>query len=376
MSALDWITVKGFKSIRSIERLEIRPINVLIGANGSGKSNFIGVFSFLNAICAGDLENYVSQNGNANRILHFGSRITPQLVIHISFQNERNQYEIVLNADDFDGLYPSDERVYFWDKAKHAQPYEKSLNRQGGEVGISSSQSKSGIPWHVRRALDSWRLYHFHDTSSKSPMKQTMQLDDNRYLRPDGSNLAPFLYFLREKHGKSYDMIRRTVKLVAPFFDDFNLEPRALHEDQIRLEWRHHGTDSYFDATSLSDGSLRFIALATLLLQPKKLRPSVVLLDEPELGLHPSAITILASLIKHASVETQIVLATQSSLFLDQFNPEDVLVAARMEGATQFTRLEEEKLKNWLADYSLGELWEKNEFGGRPAPEFKDRGTE
>ena len=203
-------------------------------------------------------------------------------------------------------------------------------------------------------------------------MKTAMDLNDNRYLRPDGSNLASFLYYLREIHGRSYAMIRRTVRLVAPFFDDFMLEPLALNEDQIRLEWRHHGSDSYFSAASLSDGSLRFIALATLLLQPKELRPSVILLDEPELGLHPSAITILASIIKQASVETQIVLATQSSLFLDHFEPLDVLVTNRVDGATQFTRLEEEKLKNLLEDYSLGQLWEKNEFGGRPVPEATD----
>ena len=150
------------------------------------------------------------------------------------------------------------------------------------------------------------------------------------------------------------------------------MEPLALNEDRILLEWRHRRSDDYFDAASLSDGSLRFIALATLLLQPKELRPSVIIVDEPELGLHPYAMTILASLIKQASVKTQIVIATQSSLLLDHFNPEDVLVVDRVEGTTQFTRLDGERLKNWLKDYSLGELWEKNELGGRPAPEVTD----
>ena len=372
MSTLDWITIEGFKSIRSIERLEIRPINVLIGPNGAGKSNFIGVFSFLNALSAGDLQNYVSRNGRANRILHFGSRTTQYLTLHISFESERNQYDITLEADDFDGLYPSVENAYFWDKTKYNHPFKQPLNGRDGEAGICNPRSESGVIRRVQKDLVSWRLYHFHDTSSKSPMKQTMHLHDNRRLRPDGSNLASFLYFLREKHVRSYDMIRRTVKLVAPFFSDFVLEPLALNEDQIRLEWRHNGNDSYFDAASLSDGTLRFIALATLLLQPRELRPSVILLDEPELGLHPYAMTILASLVKQASVKTQIVLATQSSLLLDHFNPEDVLVVDRVEGTTQFTRLEGEKLKIWLEDYSLGELWEKNELGGRPAPEVTD----
>ena len=141
-------------------------------------------------------------------------------------------------------------------------------------------------------------------------------------------------------------MIRRTVQLVAPFFDDFFLEPLALNEDTIRLEWRHRGSDGYFDAASLSDGTLRFIALATLLLQARELHPSVILLDEPELGLHPSAITILASLIKQTSTETQIVVATQSPLLYRSFRcPKMCSLPNVWKGATQFARLEGEKLK-------------------------------
>ena len=156
---------------------------------------------------------------------------------------------------------------------------------------------------------------------------------------------------------------------VAPFFDDFQLEPQKLNPNKIRLEWRHKGSEAYFDASALSDGTLRFIALATLFLQPETYRPSVILVDEPELGLHPYAITLLASLIKQASLTTQVIISTQSPLLLDHFQPEDVLVADRVEGGTQFTRLDSAKLDTWLQDYSLGQLWEKNELGGRPGVE-------
>ena len=200
-------------------------------------------------------------------------------------------------------------------------------------------------------------------------MEKTADLHDNRRLRADGSNLAPFLFLLRKRHGNAYTRIRQTVMLAAPFFDDFVLDPLALNEEKILLEWRHRGSDTYFNASSLSDGSLRFIALATLLLQPESLRPTVILLDEPELGLHPYAITLLASLLKQAAVTSQIIVATQSSLLLDHFEPEDVLVADRVNGATTLRRLDGEKLTVWLEDYSLGQLWEKNEFGGRPTPE-------
>lgn len=380
MPAIEHITVQGFKSIKHLEKLCLRPINVLIGANGSGKSNFIGVFALFQALREGKLQDYVIRAGGADRMLHFGAKMTDKLNLHIAFEDEINQYEISLVPTDADGLYPSvnEELVYFWNKERYYLPREDSLSGRNGEAGISSADDV-GVPGHVRSHLVGWRIYHFHDTSTRSPIKRTGDLHDNRFLRPDGANLAAFLYRLRQRRTRNirgrrrirpeYRMIRDTVRLAAPFFDDFLLEPLALNEDKIRLEWRHRASDAYFDAASLSDGTLRFIALATLLLQPKRLRPSVILLDEPELGLHPYAIALLASMIKQASVETQIILATQSPILLDYFDPEDVLVADRVDGATQFNRLKSDQLAEWLEDYSLGQLWEKNELGGRPAYE-------
>ena len=342
MPALDNITIKGFKSIGSIENLKLGPINVLIGPNGSGKSNFIEVFSFLREITSDRLKDYVNRAGGADKILHFGSRTTEELIIDISFDDIANRYTIRLRATDTDMLYLSSESDRFW-----------------------NAHSDSDILNHP----DRWRVYHFHDTSSTSPMRKTADVNDNRYLRSDASNLSAFLYYLHETQAASYNLIRRTVQQVAPFFDDFLLQPLALNNDKIRLEWRHKKSEAYFDASSLSDGSLRFIALATLFLQPEPLRPSIILLDEPELGLHPYAIAMLASLVKQASVKTQVILSTQSSLLIDHFQPEDVLVAERVDGQTQFTRLNAIRLKTWLEDYSLGQLWEKNEIGGRPVVE-------
>ena len=368
MCVLDWITIEGFKSIKSTERLELGPINILIGSNGSGKSNFIEIFSFLNSICRGRLRSYVERAGGADRVLHFGSRTTSHIKIHVSFQNESRQYRVVLAADETDGLFPFEEMVYSQDRWHSSGFTEKFLNSRNGEAEIVTSKSED--IGDVGQCLASWRHYHFHDTSSVSPIKKTVDVDDNRYLRPDGSNLAAFLYLLREKHKGSYSMIRRTLRLVAPFFDDFHLRPQALNEDKIRLEWRHTGSDAYFDVSALSDGSLRFIALTTLFLQPKQYLPSVVFVDEPELGLHPYATGMLASLVKQASIGTQIVFATQSPMLLDYFQPEDVLVADRVKGATEFTRPDGQRLQKWLEDYSLGQLWEKNEIGGRPVAEL------
>jgi predicted ATPase len=365
-TSLDYITVTGFKSIVAIEKLPLRSINILIGANGSGKSNFISVFSFLHSIRDGRLRDYVTAAGGAEKLLHFGSKNTKEMSFHLSFKDGINQYGLKLSPAADDGLFPAGETTYFWEKS-HPSPYGLNLapREQRREAGISNPKSEGVAAWVCER-LGGWRLYHLHDTSWSSPMRKTARVDDNEFLRPDGSNLAAFLFYLREAHPDSYSLVQRAVQRVAPFFEDFQLKPLRLKADDIKLEWRHKGSDQYFDASSLSDGTLRFIVLATLFLQPEKYRPSVILVDEPELGLHPYAIGMLASLIRQASVQTQVIISTQSSLLLDHFDPEDVLVANRVEGGTQISRLDPSQLAAWREDYSLGQLWEKNEFGGRP----------
>lgn len=365
MPELEKITIRGFRSIREISDLQLSPINILIGANGSGKSNFISIFSFLQNVKEGRLQDFVGKAGGADRILHFGAKYTDEIEIHLQFREQVNQYKLVLEQTSDGTLYPSEEEVYFWKKSEYAKPYERTLAPFGGEAGISRNDLGL-IGQYVREHLDRWRVYHFHDTSSSSPMKRQAKVEDNRYLRADGSNLAAFLYMLSKKYPSSYRMICASIRSVFPVFVDFVLNPSTLNESFIGLEWKHRNTDEYFDVSSLSDGTLRFIALATLFLQPPELRPSVVLVDEPELGLHPFAVGILASLVKQASVETQVILSTQSPFLLDHFSPEDVVVADLIDGATKLTRPEKEHLVEWLDEYSLGQLWEKNQLGGRP----------
>jgi predicted ATPase len=344
-NALDYITIQGFKSIASIEKLPLRPINILIGPNGSGKSNFIAVFKLFREIREGRLNDYVSIAGGAEKVLHFGSKTTKEIAFDLGFAP--GQHALRLRPTAEDGLYA----------------YQEVATGNAGRALTSKDERKDLLDRRL-----GWRIYHFEDTSFSSPMRKTAKLHDNRFLREDGANLPAFLYLLRENHESSYDVIVRTTQRVAPFFDDFRLDPLRLNPDDIRLEWRHKASDQYFDASSLSDGTLRFIALATLFLQPEQYRPSVILVDEPELGLHPYALEVLAALIRQVSVTNQVIVSTQSSLLLDHFQPEDVLVADRVNGGTQLTRLDRERLKKWLEDYSLGQLWEKNEIGGRPVP--------
>lgn len=353
-NAISAITIRGFRSIAAIENLKLGPINVVIGANGSGKSNFVGVFFFLAETFEKSdwFSERVSVAGGADRILHFGSKRTAEIEIVLTGSQRLPLFEVRL-------VPTADDRLLV---ATHNIQIENFTE-------LRDRTAPSGV-WIGRQLVQRWRVFHLNDTSISSPLRRTSRVDDNRFLRPDASNLAAFLYLLRQKHPDSYALIRRTVQTVAPFFDDFQLEPLALNPEDIKLEWRHKGSDLYFNAADLSDGTLRFIALATLLLQPVELRPSLILIDEPELGLHPAAIEILAALIRRASVDTQVIVATQSPRLVDYFKPEDVLIADRVNGGTQLTRLKTEELREWLDDYSLGQLWEKNEFGGRPSLEL------
>lgn len=352
---LDWITVEGFRSVARMERLPLRPINVLVGANVSGKSNLIQIFALLRTRHIGKLDEHVERSGGANRNLHFGSKITAALRIGIKFSNGQT-YDLKLKPTEDDRLGRDEEAVgpLSLEVAGFVTKHEGEINRLF-EI--------------MKKKLGRWRIYHFHDTGRGAPLLRTAQLNDNRFLREDGGNLAAFLYYLKQKEWASYERIKKTFQLVAPFFEDFILEPQALNDQMIRLEWQHRMSDAHFDISALSDGSVRFLALATLLLQPAKLRPSVILLDEPELGLHPHAVDVLCSLIRSVAVETQVVLATQSPCMVDHFEPEDVIVVDRANGRSEFGRLSAGALKDWLEDYSLGDLWLKNELGGRPAYE-------
>ena len=365
MSKLDYISVKGFKSLAAVEELKLHRVNVLVGANGSGKSNFVEAFAFLRALRQGNLVRYVAESGGANQLLHFGAARTNDMELKVSFDEEVNQYEITLAATANDGLRPIAESAYFWNRASYDRPYETTLPF-GPEAGIAADSSDLSVATHVRKHLDSWVRYQFDDTSRRSPIRMTAKVNDNRFLRADGSNLASFLFRLGETHRESLSMIERTIRLVAPFFDGFALKPDAVNEDTIRLQWRHPGSDGYFDAAALSDGTLRFMALSALLLQPGELRPSVILLDEPEIGLHPYAIHLLGALLRSASKRMQVIVATQSVPLLNEFSIEDLIIVELEEGVSSFNRLSQSDFDLWLEDYTIGELWEKNVLGGRP----------
>ncbi len=363
MSALDKIRIAGFKSIRD-QTLELRPLNVLIGANGAGKSNFIGAFRLLNQIVASNLQLYTGKAGGAESLLHFGRKVTEAIELELTFNP--NSYQCRLDVTDDDSLLFGEERISYRGSG-YDNPYVVPLGAGHKETALFHEAAKSktkSIAEHVLDATRSWQVYHFHDTSSSAKVKLTGNLNENDHLKPDAANLAAFLFRLQETREAEFRNVVETIRLAAPFFGRFRLQPSHLNPLKIRLEWFEKDSDSLFDASALSDGTLRFICLATLLLQPKL--PSTILIDEPELGLHPYAINLLASLLRSAAKRTQVIVSTQSVTLVNQLSPEDIVVVDRSGGESIFRRLGQETIASWLDDYSLGELWEKNVLGGRP----------
>ena len=362
MPQLDRIKIKGFKSIKHAD-IKLSSLNVLIGPNGAGKSNFISFFKMLNEVVNERLQNFVTKSGGSNALLYFGQKQTDSIEAYFEFG--KNTYEFVLEPTNNNQLFFAKEYISYYDKS-YPKPEEDNLGSGHKETSLfrASNNKYSVANQQVLDSLKRWRVYHFHDTSESSRIKGNCDINDNRILRPDGSNLAAFLYLLKQNHFEHYSYILKTVQLIAPFIEDFILEPVKLNLDKIRLEWKHKESDNYFDISQLSDGTIRTICIATLLLQPDL--PSCILIDEPELGLHPYAINILGSLFKSVSKKTQIIASTQSLLLVDQLEPEDLIVVDYQNDQSIFKRPTSLELNDWLEVYSLGELWEKNVLGGRP----------
>ncbi|HAI70419.1 MAG TPA: hypothetical protein DCM38_13410 [Gammaproteobacteria bacterium] len=357
---LQGISVKGYKSIQSLD-LKMRDINILIGANGAGKSNFISLFTFLNQLFQGRLRTYVEQQGFANTFFHFGAKQTPRLGIKLAFENNSYQVVFVHSAND-DALIFEEESCTLMDSS---WPIKGKL----GESGLLSQAdaNHSLAQKNIQKYLKNCRVYHFHDTSASAGFKQANELSASDYLYPDAKNLAPFLYRLRQDYPQTYQEIISSIQTVAPFFHDFYLEPRgAVGEEKILLKWLHRNHDDIFSANQLSDGTARFICLTTLFLQPQEWRSNTLILDEPELGLHPASLEVLAEMIKSVAKENQVICATQSVSFANLFAPEDFIVVDQERGVSTFKRLEQSGLDHWLADYGMGEIWNKNLIGGRP----------
>jgi len=366
--SIDRITLRGFKSIRELNDFPLRNLNILIGANGAGKSNFVDFFRLLRSMADQCLQRFVVERGGADDFFFMGPKCTQRISARLEFG--KHVYEFDLTPTGSSDLmiaqeytrHSDDSTMYAVSRGTRESELLKVCHDR--ESHVAQILDAAGL--NIYESVSTWVVYHFHDTTMLAPMRRIGSVRDNEYLRSDGANLAAFLLTLRDQHQSTYRRIRDAVRLAAPFLDDFKFRPRQFNGDtKLLLEWTQKGSDYPFHVNHLSDGTLRFVALTTALLQPNP--PTTILLDEPELGLHPYALNLLAALLKKAAMKTQVIVSTQSASLLDNFVAEDIIVVERKDGASTLERPSSEKLQEWLQHYSLGELWEKNVFGGNPS---------
>ena len=371
MSKVNVVTIRGYRSIKEAT-LKLRPLNVLIGANGAGKSNLVSFFKMMNELMAGRLQHYVASTGHASSNLYFGPRVTPQLEAELEFETDTRDidtYRMRLSYAAGDSLIFTEECLSFR-RSGLAHGREEQLGPGHRETLIGSTVDGDGPSAATARVfrhlLNNCRAFHFHDTSPTSRVCNYGYVGNNGRLMPDAGNLAAVLYRLESVNPVAYRRIVETVQQIAPFFMGFDLEPTGSGGKDIILNWRHRESDMVFGPHQFSDGTLRAICLVTLLMLPAKELPILVVIDEPELGLHPYALDVLASLCRSASADSQILISTQSSAFVSCFDPQDVVVVERDGQSSTLIRPDENALEAWLDDYSLGEIWEKNIIGGGP----------
>lgn len=371
---IERLHVRGFRSLADVELRPVAGANVLIGANGSGKSNFVHFFNMLGwMLKSRRLAEFVSREGGADDQLHGGNDTTPRLDAEITFRTDtgRSDYRFSLMYADPDQLLFSDEASRY---SRDDLDTEAEWNHLGAghreSLIVRSDQGFHGGPTASRRTahtvthlLRNCTAYQFHSTGFTSNLKKTWDTGDHAYMRTDGGNLAAILYRLEHEDLDRYELICRHIRRVLPRFDCFQIEEQY---GRVALRWRSRLLNRTHGAHLTSDGSLCFFALATLLNLPGEMLPGVMVLDGPELSLHPKAVTLVGDMIRSMAESRQIILATQSPLLLDAFDLDEVFVLEMRDGRTELTSPDPVQLQTWLDEFSVGELWQKNLLGGRP----------
>ena len=353
---LKQIELNGYKSCRFVA-VGFKPVNVMIGGNGAGKSNFLLIFRLLKALFSGQLQQFGLQS-NATTLFYNDVKSTSAIGLRMSGTDAN--YQVLLGVTDDGRLYVQQESLTCGSRTYKAT----ALPESGVRFSVPGDLNDT-MPCHLIK-LKNRQVYHFNDTSRSARIKQEQLFVNCERLQEDGANLAPFLYRLQRFYKTSYTKIVRGMQRMAPYFDDFVLAPTEGSNGTLQLKWRRKGCEDVFGISQLSDGTLRFLCLATLFLHPSELQKDVVIIDEPEWGLHPYALTLFAEMVRSTSVDPQIIISTQSVELLNEFNTDEVLVANRNSEGTQISRFNETELAVWLEDdYLLGDLWKKNLLGGR-----------
>ena len=372
-SMIESIRIRGFRSLADVNLSGLHQATVLIGSNGSGKSNVMRFLDLLHHMLRRQrLGQFVERQGGASDQLFGGSDTTDRIEAEIVLKTKSGRYDYRFLLE-----YAHPDRLSFGGESIRCHNGDSTAAADWQDLGSGHREAnlllaaQSGEFPHVDRkaaqavvkALRQCVVYHFHNTDDRAYIKQNCDVTEYDGLRSSGDNLAAVLYHLEREDQPRYARICRYIRRILPGFDHFDIAER---HGKVSLRWRSDWSDHTFGAHLTSDGSLRTFALVTLLNLPDDMLPDVILLDEPELGLHPAAVTLLGSMMRSLSERKQVIVATQSPLLVNSFDLEQVAVLELNEGRTEVRRYDPDEYRHWLDDYATGELWEKNLLGGRP----------
>ena len=387
--------LESFKSFKSLD-FELKPLNVVIGPNGSGKTNFLDFFRFLSEAMSNHLADAIYNRGGLWRLSFGGSRdpLTfrlgllmrteedpedPDLRIDLSYTCEirpyDNQYEIF--AERFGGSQRSRKHGdKDWDKALLDKMAREGLPKLSADATPLVSYPELALSSR-RAAVDGFADVFVQDTRNIQWVSNSLMGPDavgrrpsytrsDSLLLPDGDNLSSVLHFLSNdpQHRETRERLLDVLRIAYPDFEDLSF--RAPAQGQVILSWKDKRLKDAFDANFLSDGLLRFLSLLVVLLNPRP--PSLILIDEPEVGLHPSLIGLIGELLVDASTRTQLIVATHSPQLLNELQKEHIcVVETDKEGASTITRASEKPdIDAWLKNFTLGETWLQGNLGGKP----------
>ena len=370
---IESLRVKGFRSLADVEIGDMPRAAVLIGANGSGKSNLVRFFEMMSwMIRVRRLNEFVQRYGGADDQLFGGSKTSLRMEAQLAIRTEsgRNDYRFTLEYAQPDRFQFVDEAFRFtrvgsgseapWQELGTSHVEAKIVEAGQSDKFVDFERKAAGVLVHLLRRCSA---YQFHDTSFNSAFMTKCDPTENNHLLSNGGNLAAILLRLEREYSRRFESICDYIGRCLPNFDRFQIEEDAR---AVLLQWKAKGMNKTFGPNLTSDGSLRLFALVTLLNLPPEMLPDVLLMDEPELGLHPSAIALVGDMIKALAEERQVIVATQSPLLVDEFDFDEIHVLELKDGRTRILRHDKREYRHWLEKYTTGELWQKNLIGGRP----------
>lgn len=357
------------------EEIELLPLNLIVGQNASGKSNLVEIISLLRSLTQDKgLADFISKKGGISEWIWKGLSTKPNSGIKVYLNNKEYQIEfrevsqtLLIVEESINWLEGKYKGKFLRRKSSvkdfFGQPKSifSNISEENIEHNFNSSDFRFGVGDNIRIAFSSFVAYTDLQTNRSSEMRKP-QLPDapNHFLEEDGSNLALVLNDL-EHRGDRKDQIIENLKRVNPLIKDYSIR---ILGGTVQLFIREEGLEKPISAMRLSDGTLRYLCLLAILCHPEP--PPLICIEEPEVGLHPDILPTIAELMKEASQRTQLIVTTHSDILVSAFSdmPEAVLVCEKDENGTYFKRLEAEKLKVWLEEYTLGEAWLRGAFGG------------